>query len=96
MTRTLILVGHDTTANTLTWLLYELSKHPGDQNRVRDEIQALRARLPIDAPFTTTDLVSLTFTDATIKVGSSEVLFSEGALSLPHRKPYACTQSLLS
>ncbi|KAF4593473.1 hypothetical protein EYR38_009188 [Pleurotus pulmonarius] len=64
---TLILVGHDTTANTLSWLLYELSKHLDDQERVRDEIQARRAQLPSGAPFTISDLESLTFTNATIK-----------------------------
>jgi cytochrome P450 len=29
---------------SLTWLLYELSKHPEDQQRIRHEIKAARAQ----------------------------------------------------
>ncbi|KAF8500679.1 cytochrome P450 [Gautieria morchelliformis] len=39
---TLFLAGHDTTASTLTWALYELSRHPEFQAKVRQEIKATR------------------------------------------------------
>ena len=32
--------GHDTTGHTLTWLTYELAKHPEMQQRVIDEVDA--------------------------------------------------------
>ncbi|KAG8732334.1 hypothetical protein FRC12_019331 [Ceratobasidium sp. 428] len=38
---TLILVGHETTAGSLTWTLYELAKKPEYQNRLREEIMSL-------------------------------------------------------
>ncbi|KAG2074169.1 cytochrome P450 [Suillus decipiens] len=68
---TLLVAGHDTTASTLTWLLYELSKHPEDQQRIRDEIKAAKANaeargeddlLPID-------FNNMDFTNAIIKEG---------------------------
>lgn len=34
----LIFAGHDTTANTLTWTLYELARQPEIQNRLRSDI----------------------------------------------------------
>jgi len=39
-----MLAGHDTTASTITWTLYELSRHPEYQNAVREEINAARAQ----------------------------------------------------
>lgn len=38
------LAGHETTANTITWALYELSRHREFQTEVREEIAATRAR----------------------------------------------------
>ncbi|KAF4568504.1 hypothetical protein EYR36_010516 [Pleurotus pulmonarius] len=64
---TIILAGHDTVASSLSWMLYELAKHPDDQRRIREEIRALRAQLPVDAAFTIADLDSLPYTNATIK-----------------------------
>jgi cytochrome P450 len=37
---TLYLAGHETTASLLAWALYQLSRHPEIQARVRDEIDA--------------------------------------------------------
>jgi cytochrome P450 family 714 subfamily C len=36
---TIMFAGHETTANTLTWCLYELSKNDEAQQRIRKEIQ---------------------------------------------------------
>ncbi|KAF8586834.1 cytochrome P450 [Ramaria rubella] len=41
---TLMLAGHETTASSVTWALYELSRHPEYQIRVREEIIAARAK----------------------------------------------------
>ncbi|KAI0633713.1 PAH-inducible cytochrome P450 monooxygenase PC-PAH 4 [Trametes polyzona] len=41
----LTLAGHETTASTFTFLLYELAQHPEYQRRMRDEIREARARL---------------------------------------------------
>ncbi len=42
--RTLLLAGHDTSANSLTWFLWELAKHPESAREIREEIAAVRAR----------------------------------------------------
>ncbi|KAF8518694.1 cytochrome P450, partial [Hysterangium stoloniferum] len=39
----LTIAGHDTVTSTLTWILYELSRHPEIQNKLREEINATRA-----------------------------------------------------
>ncbi len=65
---TVILAGHETTASTLTWLLYELSRHPQDQNMMREEIRELRTKLPRGTEFTMSHLDSMTFTNACMKV----------------------------
>jgi len=41
----MVLAGHDTTASTISWLLYELSRNPKDQERLRDEIHERRKGL---------------------------------------------------
>lgn len=35
------LSGHDTTASGLSWVLYNLAKHPEYQERCRQEVQEL-------------------------------------------------------
>ncbi|KAL1706311.1 cytochrome P450 [Schizophyllum commune] len=40
---TMILSGHETTANTLSWALYELCRHPDVQTRLRTELRSFRA-----------------------------------------------------
>jgi cytochrome P450 len=64
---TLLLAGHDTTASATTWYLWEIAKHPESQDRVRTEITALRARKG-GSQFSVSDLDSMTYTLATIKV----------------------------
>ncbi|KAF8842051.1 cytochrome P450 [Paxillus ammoniavirescens] len=65
----LLVAGHDTTACTLAWLLYEVSRHPEDQRRVRDEIREARARAQArgDDDLIPSDYDTLAFTNAVIK-----------------------------
>ncbi|KAN0138914.1 cytochrome P450 [Lactarius tabidus] len=42
---TLLLAGHDTSANSLTWFFWELAKHPESAREIREEIAAVRARI---------------------------------------------------
>ncbi|KIK96601.1 hypothetical protein PAXRUDRAFT_825792 [Paxillus rubicundulus Ve08.2h10] len=65
----LLVAGHDTTACTLAWLLYELSTHPEDQQRIRDEIKVARARASTrgDDDLIPSDYDALAFTNAVIK-----------------------------
>ncbi|ETS76338.1 hypothetical protein PFICI_11725 [Pestalotiopsis fici W106-1] len=45
---TTMAAGHDTTAVTLDWAIYRLSRHPEVQDRLRAEIQILRADQSLD------------------------------------------------
>ena len=64
---TFLAAGHETTASSLTWAVYLLSKHPAEQTRLRDEI---RAHLPaINDPsvkITSTDIDHLPFLNAVL------------------------------
>ncbi|XP_066298428.1 cytochrome P450 4A25-like [Branchiostoma lanceolatum] len=40
---TFLLEGHDTTASGISWSLYCLAKHPGHQDRVREEVDVVMA-----------------------------------------------------
>ncbi|KAK0186184.1 cytochrome P450 [Armillaria mellea] len=62
---TFIFAGHDTTANTIAWLLYELSRHPDDQKRIRDEIK--QVQMNCDGPLTSNDYDAMPFLNAIIK-----------------------------
>ncbi|KAF8511968.1 PAH-inducible cytochrome P450 monooxygenase PC-PAH 1 [Gautieria morchelliformis] len=42
--KTLMIAGQETTASTLSWAFYELSRNPGFQSRVREEIKTTRAQ----------------------------------------------------
>jgi cytochrome P450 len=46
---TLLLAGHETTANALTWTWYELARHPDVLARLQTEVAALGAR-PVTVP----------------------------------------------
>ncbi|RPD59127.1 cytochrome P450 [Lentinus tigrinus ALCF2SS1-7] len=61
--------GQETTSSTLSWMLYELSKHPDYQVRIREEIRAVRALVVErgDVEFTPEDLDSMKYTLAAIK-----------------------------
>ncbi|KAI0253566.1 cytochrome P450 [Lactifluus subvellereus] len=62
----LLFAGHDTTANSLTWYLWEIAKHPESQERVRTEIAAVRAKNG-GGELSAADLDNMTFTQATLK-----------------------------
>lgn len=62
-TVTLLLAGHETTANALTWTFYLLSRHPEAEERLRAEITTvLDGRIP-----TLDDLPRLAFTKRVLK-----------------------------
>jgi len=66
----LTLAGHETTANTLTWLLWELSKHPHFQDKAREEIRQKREEIASNEPsadFAMHDLESMPFLQALLK-----------------------------
>ncbi|VDC07112.1 unnamed protein product [Peniophora sp. CBMAI 1063] len=65
----LLLAGHDTTALSLTWWLWELSKHPEWQSRVREEVRAVRRNLTErgDGEFSIGDLEGMSVMHATLK-----------------------------
>ncbi|THU87170.1 PAH-inducible cytochrome P450 monooxygenase PC-PAH 1 [Dendrothele bispora CBS 962.96] len=67
---TVILAGHDTTSATTCWLFYELSRHPEQQQRILEEIEAIK-NAKLDAGegevFTSHDYDSMPFFNACIK-----------------------------
>ena len=66
----LTLAGHETTANTVTWMLFELARHPGFQDMLRAEIVQKRAEVSArgDADLGMDDLESMAYLQAAIKV----------------------------
>jgi len=66
---TLLLAGHDTTAASLTWWLWELAKNPEWQTRVREEIRAVRSKLNEhgETEFSIADLEGMSVMHATLK-----------------------------
>ncbi|HEU4611420.1 MAG TPA: cytochrome P450 [Kofleriaceae bacterium] len=59
---TLLLAGHETTANALTWTWFELARHPDVRAKLADEVDALG-----DRPVTVDDLARLPFNLAVIE-----------------------------
>ena len=68
----LTIAGHETTANTLTWLLWELAKHPRFQEQMREEIRQKRKEINVGVgegvDFKLEDLESMSFLQAVLKV----------------------------
>ncbi|KAK0221384.1 cytochrome P450 [Armillaria fumosa] len=62
---TFVIAGHDTTANTMAWLLYELSLHPEDQAKTREEIT--QTKLNAQEALTSNDYDSMVWLNACIK-----------------------------
>ena len=58
---TLMMAGHETTANALTWTLFLLGKHPEAQDRLHDEVADFA-----DAGPTFGDLPNLNYTKAVV------------------------------
>lgn len=65
-----MLAGHETTANSLSWTLYELSRNPEVQRKLRDEVNAIRAVINSrgDSEPTVSDLDSMEYMAAVMKV----------------------------
>lgn len=64
--RVVILAGHETTANTLSWMLLELMRQPDIQTKLRQEILAMRQTT--GDSYTTSDLDSMPYLNAFLKV----------------------------
>ncbi|CAJ1456841.1 unnamed protein product [Effrenium voratum] len=47
----ILFAGHDTTGHTMTWLLYELARHPDIQRKVQEEVDAFFASLQKDPTY---------------------------------------------
>ena len=62
-TLTLLLAGHETTANALTWVFYLVSQHPAVESQLRDEVRAVLG----DRPPTLDDLALLPYTKMVIQ-----------------------------
>ena len=58
---TLMMAGHETTANALTWTVFLLGKHPEVQDRLHDEVRDFAYAGP-----TFTDLPELSYTRAVV------------------------------
>ena len=67
---TLMLAGHETTANTLTWYLYELAKNQAYQDKLREEILSVRSHIAArgSSDLTISDLDSMIYLPAGMKV----------------------------
>ncbi|KAI0074875.1 cytochrome P450 [Panus rudis PR-1116 ss-1] len=67
--RTIMLAGHETTSNTLTWALYELARHPDVQSKLREEIRRTQAivRHRGEAQVTATDMDNMPYLLAFLK-----------------------------
>ena len=68
--RTIILGGHETTSNTLSWILFELARNPSIQKKLRKEIRLMEQIIQsrVDREFTPADLDSMTYLNAFVKV----------------------------
>ena len=60
----------ETTANVLTWALWELANHPAIQANLREEIRAARARAGSD--LSAIDLDAMPYSMAVIKARSRD------------------------
>ncbi|HEX5405178.1 MAG TPA: cytochrome P450 [Pseudonocardiaceae bacterium] len=61
---TLLMAGHETTANALSWTLHLLGDHPDAQRKLHAELDGLGGRLPTSA-----DLPALPYTRAVVSEG---------------------------
>jgi len=64
--RTLLLAGHETSSTTLTWVLFELARHPDVQSKLREEIRATERNLN-GRDFSAADLDSMPYLAAVLK-----------------------------
>jgi len=73
---TILFAGHETTSNSLSWILLELARHPEMQSRLRAEIRKTdaAARARGDAQLTMADFEAMPYTTAVIKVWTDPLL----------------------
>jgi len=69
--RAILVAGHETTANSLSWILLELAQHPEIQCRLRSEIRGVEAAIRArgDTQFTTADFDGMPYMTAVTKEG---------------------------
>jgi cytochrome P450 len=67
--RTIIFAGHETTAKSATWALYQLAQHPEIQSRLRAEILETRAKAQSrgDTDIAVSDFENMPYTIAVMK-----------------------------
>jgi cytochrome P450 len=74
-----MLAGHETTSNTVGWILYELARQPDIQKNLRQEIrnmkEAIRTRGQTEV--TMRDLDAMPYLLAVVKVSQSRQLDSK-------------------
>ncbi|PPQ66087.1 hypothetical protein CVT24_000201 [Panaeolus cyanescens] len=64
---TIMFAGHDSTSNSLAWLLYDLACHPKDQERLREEIARVKSQSPNPQELTIPELKGMEFTNAVMR-----------------------------
>ena len=77
----MLAAGHETVANTLTWMFLEMARNPTIQARLRREIKSVEqsVRLRGDSEFTHADCEAMTYLNAFIKV----------SMAIPFHKYYS-------
>jgi len=68
--RTILLAGHETSATSLCWVLFELARHPDVQSRLRKEIRDTEAAIHArggGSDFTASDLDGMPYLNAVLK-----------------------------
>jgi cytochrome P450 len=63
-----MLAGHDSTAMSLSWLLYDLARNPEDQKRVREEVARVKVQSANPDCLSVADFDGMTYTNAVIRV----------------------------
>ncbi len=66
----------------MAWLLYELSLHPEDQAKIREEIA--QTKLNVQGALTSNDYDSMAWLNVCIKVGCHSMIYRGGFRSLIH------------
>ncbi len=85
---TIIMAGHETTSNSLSWALLELAKHPEIQSKLRDEIRAMEPLiLSRGGSFTATDFDNMPYLTAVVKVGNCAALRTVNSHSVNSGEP---------
>ncbi|KAL0576900.1 hypothetical protein V5O48_005081 [Marasmius crinis-equi] len=64
---TIIFAGHETTASTMNWVIYELSRNPKSQEQLFRELKNFREQTGNDGDFSAQDLDSMVYLNAVIK-----------------------------